>query len=69
MVGVIIVIMGFDAPATARAAARVIIGPIRAKARIIAATYSALDVTDATASPNRRRAREMKNARESLVDH
>ena len=48
MVGVIIIIVVFDAQAAGRAARRAIIGPDRAKARFIAATYSAARVQDAT---------------------
>ncbi len=50
MVGVIIIIVVFDAQAAGRAARRAVIGPERAKARIIAATYSAACVQDATTS-------------------
>ena len=40
----------FDAQAAGRAARRAIIGPERAKARVIAETYSAARVRDATIS-------------------
>ncbi len=50
MVGVIIIMVVFDAQAAGRAAGRAVIGPERAKARVIAAIYSAARVQDATTS-------------------
>ena len=49
MVGVIIIMVVFDAQAAGRAARRAVIGPERAKARVIAGTYSARAAKDATA--------------------
>ena len=48
MVGVIIIIVVFDAQAAGRAAQRAIVGPEKAKARVITRTYSAPGQADAT---------------------
>jgi hypothetical protein len=55
-VGVIIIMVVFDAQAAGRAAARAVIGPERAKARVIAQTYSPAWGQGATTSPIWRRA-------------